>query len=237
MDLPHFVGDQLVPERTGGDLSIQASADDQQATFHAVRQLMRLATNVALVRWVQAGFVPGYDPKVTPRNLMGFKDGTNNIDPNDPTALGELVWVGDEGGAWMRGGSYVVARPIRIALEHWDRMRLSFQEQTVGRHKASGAAIGNSDEFAPADFQAEDENGNPRIAENAHIRLATPVTNGGAQILRRGYAYDNGIGMVAERWPPWRHELELDAGLLFICYQRDPGPASSASSSAWRSST
>ena len=28
--------------------------------------------------------------------------------------------------------------------------------------------------------------------------------------------------MTAERWPPWRHEMELDAGLLFICYQRDP---------------
>ncbi|MGH7096467.1 MAG: hypothetical protein ACREE4_02265, partial [Stellaceae bacterium] len=26
----------------------------------------------------------------------------------------------------------------------------------------------------------------------------------------------------AERWPPWRQGLEYDAGLLFICYQRDP---------------
>jgi deferrochelatase/peroxidase EfeB len=28
--------------------------------------------------------------------------------------------------------------------------------------------------------------------------------------------------MVAERWPPWRHAMELDAGLFFVCYQRDP---------------
>jgi deferrochelatase/peroxidase EfeB len=60
------------------------------------------------------------------------------------------------------------------------------------------------------------------IAENAHMRLAAPASNDGATILRRGYAYDNGVSMVAERWPPWRHQMELDAGLLFICYQRDP---------------
>ena len=35
----------------------------------------------------------------------------------------------------MHGGSYVVLRRVRIALEHWDRMPLEFQEQSVGRHK------------------------------------------------------------------------------------------------------
>jgi len=222
VDLPRFVGDQLVPERTGGDLSVQACGDDQQACMHAVRQLMRLAYGAATVRWVQSGFLPGYDPKVTPRNLMGFKDGSFNVDVTDEAAMDKHVWVGDEGGAWMRGGSYVVARPIRIALEHWDRMKLAFQEQTVGRTKASGAPIGGKDEFAPMDLNATDKDGNPVIAENAHVRLAAPQTNDGASILRRGYSYDNGVSMVAERWPPWRHALELDAGLLFLCYQRDP---------------
>jgi len=222
VDLPRFVGDQLAPERTGGDLSVQACSDDPQATLHAVRQLMNLAYGAATVRWVQSGFVPGYQPDVTPRNLMGFKDGTANIPVNDPDALNRLIWVGDEGGAWMKGGTYVVVRPIRIALEHWDRMKLGFQEQTVGRHKASGAPIGATDEFAKTDLDANDEDGNPVIAENAHVRLASPETNEGAQILRRGYSYENGVAMIAERWPPWRHVLELDAGLLFVCYQRDP---------------
>ena len=222
VDLPRFVGDQLVPERTGGDFSVQACGDDPQATMHAVRQFMRLADGVATVRWVQTGFVPGYDPKVTPRNLMGFKDGTANVAVGDPKALDQFVWVQDEGGPWMKGGSYVVARPIRIALEHWDRMKLAFQEQTVGRVKLSGAPLGGKDEFDVADFDAADEDGNPVVAENAHMRLAAPVNNDGAQILRRGYSYDNGVSMVAERWPPWRHAMEMDAGLLFICYQRDP---------------
>jgi len=221
-DLPRFVGDQLVPERTGGDLCILAEGDDPQATFHAVRQLARLADGVARIRWVQAGFTPGYDPRVTPRNLMGFKDGTMNPAPEDRAAMDRHVWVGEEGGAWMRGGSYLVVRPIRIALEHWDRMKLGFQEQTVGRRKASGAPLGADREDAPLPLSATNADGEFVIPENAHVRLAAPETNDGAQILRRSYSYDNGVGFVAERWPPWRQGMEFDAGLLFMCYQRDP---------------
>ena len=190
--------------------------------MHAVRQLMRLANGVATVRWVQTGFLPGYDPKITPRNLMGFKDGTANLPIENPAAQARHLWAGEEANPWMRGGSYVVARPIRMALEKWDRMTLSFQEKTIGRHKASGAGLGSTEEFAPLDLDANDEEGNPVIAENAHVRLAAPQTNDGAQILRRGYSYDNGVAVIAERWPPWRRAMVLDAGLLFICYQRDP---------------
>ena len=222
VDLPRFVGDQMTPERTGGDLSVQACGDDQMATLHAVRQLMRLAYGVASVRWVQAGFIPGFATKVTPRNLMGFKDGSFNVLASDAQAMDRHVWVGEEGGAWMRGGSYLVARPIRMALEHWDRMKLAFQEQTVGRTKATGALIGTKDEFGPLNLDANDSDGNPVVAENAHVRLGAPQNNDGAQILRRGYSYDNGVSLVAERWPPWHQGMELDAGLLFICYQRDP---------------
>ncbi len=226
VDLPRFPGDQLVPERTGGDLSVQACSDDPQAALHAVRQMMRLAAGVATIRWMQSGFVPGYAAEVTPRNLMGFKDGTNNVAVGDPAALDTHVWVGADGGAWMQGGSYVVARPIRIALEKWDRMALGFQEKTVGRRKASGAGVaavgGSTDEFAPLDLAAEDADGNPVIAENAHVRLAAPENNDGAQILRRAYSYDNGVAVIAERWPPWRRGNVLDAGLFFVCYQKDP---------------
>ena len=101
-------------------------------------------------------------------------------------------------------------------------MTLSFQEQTVGRRKASGALIGTDAEFGPLDLDANDADGNPVVAENAHVRLGAPQNNDGAQILRRAYSYDNGISMTAERWPPWHQGMELDAGLLFICYQRDP---------------
>ena len=221
IDLPNFVGDQLIPQRTGGDLCIQACSDEPQVAFHAVRQLTRIALPYATTRWVQNGFLAGYAPGQTPRNLMGFKDGTVNVAVKNPTALNQFVWAGKEGG-WMEGGTYMVARPIRMALEHWDRMKLGFQEQTMGRHKRSGATLGGKDEFAPLALTANDADGNPLTPENAHVRLAAPETNDGAQILRRSYSYDNGVSFVAERWPPWRQGMEMDAGLMFVCYQRDP---------------
>ena len=222
VDMRRFVGDQLVEANTGGDLSVQACADDPQVAFHAVRQLARLAYDVAQLRWAQTGFMPSFGTTQTPRNLMGFKDGTNNPSVSDPTVMDKLVWVGNEGPDWMRGGSYLVARRIRIALEHWDRTKVDFQEQTVGRHKASGAPLGMKSEFEPLDLDKTDKDGNPIIPESAHVRLAAAGSNGGAQILRRPYSYNDGVNFTAERWPPWRQGMEYDAGLFFICYQRDP---------------
>ncbi len=221
VDMPRFNGDQLVPGNTGGDLSVHACADDPQIAFHAVRQLARLAYGGAELRWTQTGFLsrPAGAPDATPRNLMGFKDGTRN--PRTGAENDRFVWVGSEGPDWMQGGSYLAVRRIRIALEHWDRTPADFQEEVVGRHKRSGAPIGGAGEFDTLDLDAADKDGNPIIAENAHVRLATAATNDGAQILRRSYSYNDGANVVAERWPPWRQGMEFDAGLLFVAYQRD----------------
>ena len=222
VEMPSFDGDELIETRTGGDVSVQACADDPQVAFHAVRQLAQLAHGVADLRWTQTGFTPDAGPRQAPRNLMGFKDGTNNPPTHDEAAMNKFVWVGDEGPDWMRGGSYVVLRRIRIALEHWDRMPLGFQEQTIGRHKYSGAPLGLEDEFDPADLSAVGKDGDPVIPDSAHIRLAAAANNDGAQILRRPYSYNDGVDVVRERWEPWRERKEYDAGLFFVCYQRDP---------------
>jgi deferrochelatase/peroxidase EfeB len=222
VDLPTFHGDQLVETATGGDLSIQACADDPQVAFHAVRQLARLAYGTAKMRWAQTGYMTRPDGESTPRNLIGFKDGTSNPSVSDPKAMETFVWVGDEGPNWMRGGSYVVVRRIRVALEHWDRMKVAFQEQTIGRHKYSGAPLGGKHELDPLDLNTNDKDGNPVIPDSAHVRLAAAASNDGAQVLRRPYSYNDGVNFTAERWPPWRQGMEYDAGLFFICYQRDP---------------
>jgi len=153
--------------------------------------------------------------------LMGFKDGTMNVPTGDAAQMRQFVWVGEEGD-WLQHGSYLIVRPIRIALEHWDRMKLGFQEQVVGRYKHSGAPLGARQESDALDLNAKDAEGNPLIPESAHVRLAAPESNDGAQILRRPYSYDNGLSFTAERWPPWRQGMEFDAGLLFVCFQRDP---------------
>ena len=217
VDLPKFHGDELIEAKTGGDLSVQACSDDPQVAFHAVRQIARIAEGVAQIRWTQTGFSSG-NGKETPRNLMGFKDGTQQPKPSEHQ---RLIWV-SEGPAWMHGGSYLVARRIRIALEHWDRTEVDFQEQVMGRHKISGAPLGQKHEKEKMKLDALDKDGNPVIPQNAHVRVASAAANGTSEMLRRGYSYNEGVNFTAERWPPWRQGLEYDAGLFFAAYQSDP---------------
>ena len=251
VDLPRFNGDQLDAARSGGDLCVQACADDELVAFHAIRQLARLAASdgtadgygkagavsakkgTAELRWLQRGFLPDSPQGATPRNLLGFKDGTQNPGSPYPAEIAggktvgngsfdDIVWVGADGPDWMRGGSYMVVRRIRLALEHWDRTDLDFQEEVIGRRKLTGAPLSGGDEFTPLDLDAMDKDSNYVIPQNSHVRLGSAAANGGARILRRTYSYNDGLSFVAERWPPWRQGLEYDAGLLFIAYQRDP---------------
>jgi deferrochelatase/peroxidase EfeB len=221
ISLPHFAGDELIAADSDGDLFLQACADDPQVAFHAVRSIARIAPDVATLRWTQLGFSPSNEGG-TPRNLMGFKDGTMNSNVHPPADLETSVWAGPEGPAWMHGGSYLVYRRIRITLEHWDRLAPNLQEQVIGRTKLDGAPLGASGEFSPLDLDARDGRGNLIIPETAHVRLAAPQANNGAVILRRAFSYNNGTTPFVERWPPWRQALEYDAGLLFLAYQKDP---------------
>jgi deferrochelatase/peroxidase EfeB len=221
VDLPNFPGEQLAPARTGGDLLIQVCADNPQVAFGAARALAQRAYGVASLRWTQTGFVSDYGPGRTPRNLMGFKDGTGNPHSDDPKEMEAVVWAGDEAPAWMRGGSYIVVRRARMALEHWERTKVAFQEQTFGRRKLSGAPLGRDGEFDALDLAAKDKDGNPVIPETSHVGIARRATEAGMRVLRRSYSYNDGANMVAERWPPWRQGMEFDAGLVFVCFQRD----------------
>lgn len=216
VDLPVFAGDALDPARGGGDLAVQACANDPQVCFHAIRNLARIGRGVVALRWSQQGFgrTSSTDSsQATPRNLFGFKDGTNNVVADDTAALREHVWVGaDDDPAWMRGGSYLVARRIRMLLEVWDRSTLADQEASIGRVKGSGAPLGGTKEFDVVDLEAQVDQ-QPVIPIDAHIRLSAPSRNRGAKLLRRGYSFTDGIDPVTN---------QLDAGLFFLAYQRDP---------------
>jgi deferrochelatase/peroxidase EfeB len=200
---------------------IQACANDAQVAFHAVRQLARMGYGAVQMRWGQAGFLAGARGE-TPRNLMGFKDGTNNPPTADASKMKEFVWASVADAPWMQGGTYTVVRKVRITLEHWDQMERGFQEQVFGREKYSGAPLGKKKEFDPVDLDSLDHDGNPLIPENSHVRLSNQASNKGAQILRRSYSYNDGTDFYIERWPPWRQETEYNAGLIFIAHQSDP---------------
>ncbi|HEX4670302.1 MAG TPA: iron uptake transporter deferrochelatase/peroxidase subunit [Solirubrobacterales bacterium] len=214
-EIPPLPADELNALESGGDVCIQACSDDPQVAFHAIRNLARIGRGTVAMRWSQLGFgrtsttSRGQD---TPRNLMGMKDGTANIRAEDSEAMRRFVWVGNEGPAWMRGGSYLVTRRIRMLLEVWDRSSLEDQERTIGRAKYSGAPLGGHGEFDPLNLDAELD-GKPLIPVDAHVRLASAKVNDGERILRRGYSFTDGVD---------ENLGELEAGLFFICFQRDP---------------
>ncbi|MEU1272195.1 iron uptake transporter deferrochelatase/peroxidase subunit [Streptomyces sp. NPDC005799] len=207
VDLPQFAGDNLDKSRTGGDLCVQACADDPQVAVHAIRNLARIGMGTVNIRWSQLGFgkTSSTTPDAqTPRNLMGFKDGTRNIAGTETDRLKKFVWVGEKDGPdWMTGGSYLVARRIRMHIETWDRTSLQEQEDVFGRDKGEGAPVGKAKEHDEPFLKA--------MKPTAHVRLAHPDSNNGITILRRGYSFTDGTDGLGR----------LDAGLFFLAYQRD----------------
>jgi deferrochelatase/peroxidase EfeB len=218
IDLPHFPADALKPERSNGDLCVQACADDPQVAFHAIRNLARIGFGTVAMRWSQLGFGRTSSTSrapATPRNLFGFKDGTANIKAEETDALAEHVWVAagdDAAAAWLAKGSYLVARRIEMRIETWDRTSLGEQEAIVGRTKRDGAPLSGGTEFTEPDFGITGRDDQPLIAERSHVRLAHPSENQGARILRRGYNFTDGTTSLGR----------LEAGLFFIAFVRDP---------------
>ena len=223
--MPSFAGDQLHAAQSDGDLLIQACSNDAQVCVHAIRNLTRIAFGTATLRWSQVGYGRTSSTSVdqeTPRNLFGFKDGTNNIKAEDSSdQLNKHLWVqkGDDAAAeWMTGGTYYVARRIRMLAEIWDRLRLIEQEQTMGRDKRYGAPLSianptkSSEEFTTVDYAAKDDKGETLVPADAHIAVVSPEQNQGRRMLRRGYNYTDGSDSLGQ----------LQTGLFFIAFVRDP---------------
>jgi deferrochelatase/peroxidase EfeB len=215
--LPPLPNEDLDPDYTGGDLCIQACSDDPLVAFHAVRNLARIGMGVVAHNWMELGFgrtSATTTTQATPRNLLGFKDGTRNIRAEQTRLMDDYVWAGAETDQpWLRGGSYLVARKIRIFVENWDRDYLQDQEHVIGRAKVTGAPLSGGSEFTAPDFDAAGGDGQPVIPAHAHIRLASFEHNGGTRILRRGYSFTDGIDPQAGT---------LLGGLFFIAFMKNP---------------
>ena len=197
-DMPPFPKEQLQDKYTGGDIVVQACADDEQVAFHAIRNLIRKGRNTITMKWSQSGFAAIGNRMETPRNLFGFKDGTANV--TKESDFDDVVWADSKD--WMQDGSYMAVRRIQMHLETWDRTNLQEQENTFGRYKESGAPFGKKHEFDEVDLDL--------LPVDSHVRLAKEVNK---PIYRRSYSYSDGIDEVTG---------QFDSGLLFISYQKDP---------------
>jgi deferrochelatase/peroxidase EfeB len=213
--MPFLANDRLDPALSHGDLVLALSADQPDVLLHALRQLMRRTRDNLVLRWMLDGYnrpdarqVAG---RTDNRNLLGFKDGTANLDVTDGKLVGRHLWVGADAGEpdWAVGGSYQAVRIIRMFVEFWDRTPLAEQQAIIGRHKASGAPLGGRRE-TDAPVYADDPEGE-RTPLDAHIRLANPRTPETEEslILRRGFSYSRGFDAAGR----------LDQGLAFVSYQ------------------
>ena len=217
ISMEQFPNDALEAHLCHGDVVLQFCSNTAETNIHALRDILRRTPDVLALRWKIDGFLPPHTikklGKETVRNLLGFKDGTANLEASDQTLMNTIVWASPNADepVWTSGGTYQVIRVIRMFVEHWDRAALVEQQQIVGREKASGAPLTYANEHDAPDYAADPKG--KRIPLTAHIRLANPRTPGTetSRILRRGYNYSRGLTDAGQ----------LDMGLLFVCFQAD----------------
>jgi deferrochelatase/peroxidase EfeB len=215
--MPFLANDRLDPDRSHGDVLLTLTSMHEDLNLFALRQLHRVTRGTLALRWMLDGYNRRSRVDTRPggagrRNLMGFIDGTANLDAGDPAVMDRYVWVrsGDDEPAWTVGGTYHVVRAIRMLVEFWDRTRLSEQEAIIGRHKDTGAPFTGSVETDVPDY-AGDADGEVTPLD-AHIRLANPRTPATEDdlILRAGLNFSRGFDAAGQ----------LDQGLAFVSYQR-----------------
>jgi deferrochelatase/peroxidase EfeB len=211
VDMPHFKGDKLEADRSEGDISVQCCSASHEVADRALRAMVAAAHGAATLRWSQYGFIPNALPGergATPRNIVGFKDGTNNLHAADAAKMRSNVWVNrGDGPGWMTDGTYVVVRNLHVLVPNFLTEPLSVQQYAFGRYKSTGAPFGQKHEFDPVVVSKE--------PTDCHIMVANPRKPGSEaeRILRRGYTITDG------------YDAQISnplGGLFFICFQRDP---------------
>jgi len=215
--MPFLANDRLDPDRSHGDLLLTLTSTHEDLNLFALRQLHRATRGTLALHWMLDGYNRRSQVDTRPggagrRNLMGFIDGTANLDKADAAVMDRYVWVqqGDHEPTWAVGGAYHVVRVIRMLVEFWDRTRLSEQEAIIGRRKDTGAPFTGSVETDEPDYAGDP--GGDVTPLDAHIRLANPRTRDTEDdlILRAGLNFSRGFDAAGQ----------LDQGLAFVSYQR-----------------
>lgn len=198
--LPPFKGDEIKPDFSDGDILLQICGDDVTAVSHAARVLTRGCRDFVEPKWTQRGFLDAPTGE-TPRNLLGFKDGT--AIPRTEEEYDRAIW--DE-----HGGSAMVVRRIVFDMPGWEALDRTSRETVFGRDIVKGAPLGQKEEFDDVDLNVTDANGLPMIDPNSHVGISAGE---GKFMRRRAYNWDGEITPLGS------------SGLIFICFQNDPDKA------------
>ncbi len=198
--------DKLEDRWSGGDLLLQICADSPTTLAHAQRRLTLGVRSMAETRWVQRGF---REPLDTGEHLIGMRNLFGQVDGTIQPADDEPVFIGAGGPDWLRDGSSIVIRRIRMDLDKWEQVDRLGRENAMGRRLTDGAPLTGGAENDIPDVDAKDALGFPVIDPGAHVRRARATTNT-ERFLRRPYSYDDGTGE------------QVDAGLIFVAYCADP---------------
>ena len=207
--MPTFANDSLIdPESSHGDMSLIVNGAAPDVVDQAVQQIFDASGGALQIRWSEIGhneILPEAGYREAPvRNLLGFKDGTVNLSPDNDEVMDGLVWVAaiDQQPEWALGGTYQALRVIAMFLDPWNQTSVDEQETIIGRERESGAPLGGLNEtddpyFFDLDFAS-------------HIGRVNPRVRGINPILRRGFNYvrDND------------ESSDFDQGLVFVSYQR-----------------
>jgi dye decolorizing peroxidase len=221
--VPRYAIDQLEGPFTGGDVMVIVQSDDPVSISHAARVVVRQWEPFATVRSIQDGFrrAAGSTPDGhTMRNLMGQVDGTQTPRPGTE-GFNRAVWGAGVAWAhpqWLRGGTGLVLRRIRMELDAWDQVDRPDREKTIGRTLDTGAPLTGGTEHSAADFEARNVVGLPVIPDFSHMRRARAMTSDEV-FFRRGYNYEvshvSGVGgevgllFEAIAWDPERQYVPV----------------------------
>jgi dye decolorizing peroxidase len=208
--LPSFSIDRLDPQWGASDLVLQICANSPTTVAHAQRHLTTALRPLTRPRWVQRGFREPFEgPGLPMRNLLGQVDGT--VQPAVDGPDDGLLFV-SEGPAWLRDGSALVLRRIRMNRDTWDAVDRVDRENAIGRRLDTGAPVTappGADAGVAPDLGAVDDLGFHVIDDASHLRRAHARAPH-ERFLRRPYNYDDSTGAAD------------DAGLLFAAYMADP---------------
>ncbi|MCP2164310.1 Dyp-type peroxidase [Goodfellowiella coeruleoviolacea] len=199
-EFPVFPGDQVDPDRLGGDLLLQLCANDPLTLTTAAAEVAR--TIEATPKWRQTGFRGPATDSGAARNVLGFVDGI--VNPRTDADLAREVWL--DGDQAVRAGCVAVVRRMRLDVAGFLAQPVAEQERIFGRRRATAEPLSGGGPQADVDLGAKTPDGQYLIPAGAHVRRAHALTVGAGLMLRRSYNYDNGLD---------------DRGVLFISFQRE----------------